>query len=84
MLAGRPRELLTIVGLGSVGAEQFLDRCPMGFTGLQASILGVRLPYTGIGWEDGVPIGGWAFQVDRRPRSIESVWQDNAAARLGL
>jgi hypothetical protein len=42
-----------------------------------ASILGVQLPYTGYGWEDGVPIGGWAPQH-------ESVWIDNAAARLGL
>lgn len=24
-----------------------------------AVILGVQLPYTGYGWEDGVPIGGW-------------------------
>lgn len=25
-----------------------------------AVILGVRLPYTGYGWENGVPLGGWA------------------------
>lgn len=49
-----------------------------------ASILGVQLPYTGIGWVDGVPVGGWASQVDRRPRSIESVWIDNPTGRLGL
>lgn len=49
-----------------------------------ASILGVRLPYTGIGWKDGVPIGGWEFRCGGGPSSAESVWTGNAAADLGL
>lgn len=49
-----------------------------------ASILGVRLPYTGIGWEDGVPVGGWERQPRRGPQDIDSIWVDNAAAQLGL
>jgi hypothetical protein len=33
-----------------------------------ATILGLRLPYTGYGWVDGVPVGGW-----RKPDSGENV-----------
>lgn len=48
-----------------------------------ASILRVRLPYTGRGWEDGVPVGGWENQPCRGARH-ESAWIGNAAAALDL
>lgn len=53
-----------------------------------ASILGVQLPYTGIGWVDGVPVGGWAAyrrrEGRRGPETDESVWIDNAVNYLNL
>lgn len=53
-----------------------------------ASILGVQLSYTGIGWVDGVPVGGWAAyrrrEGRRGPETDESVWIDNAVNYLNL
>lgn len=48
-----------------------------------AGILGVQLPYTGIGWVDGVPVGGWESQL-RCDSDDESVWIDNAVNYLNL
>jgi hypothetical protein len=50
-----------------------------------ASILRVQLPYSGYGWVEGVPVGGWASHghgPGRVPR--EPAWADNAATALDL
>lgn len=47
------RSCNVIEGKDRGGVFEMYRQCP------PAAILGVQLPYTGYGWEDGVPIGGW-------------------------
>jgi hypothetical protein len=43
-----------------------------------ASILGVRVPYSGFGWEDGRPIGYAPGEWPPPPPDVANRWRDNA------